>query len=117
MRFLYSRIHHLRLGPVALGALALTLSACATPNVPTSPCCYQGEVTLARADNVYLALDNGEKLTFANAFPGFEPRVGLLAPQLPFFSAEISLVNLPSLPPVLTQYDANEDGFIQEPEL
>lgn len=102
---------------LALTALAFGLSACAGSGAPRPPCCYQGDLTLARAADVYLSLKSGQKIGFSQAFPGFAPRPGLLAPQLPFFNAEISTVTFGALFPLLPQYDANQDGFIQEPEL
>ena len=106
-----------RLKPAVLAA-ALLLAGCAGTGEPATPCCYQGELTRARAVDVYLALAGGGKLSLAEALPGIGAGdVGPLGPQLPFSSAEIALVTLGSLKPVLPRYDANGDGFIQEPEL
>lgn len=112
-----SRVRRCLRFPLVLAALALGLSACAGNGSPRPPCCYQGELTLARVSEVYLSLESGQRISISEAFPGFAPRSGLLAPQLPFFNAEISIVTFGALIPLLPQYDANQDGFIQEPEL
>lgn len=100
-----------------LAALSLLLSACATMDEPRRPCCYTGEVKLAHVRDVYLSLDNGQRLPFNGAFPGFEARTGLIGESFPFIEADIARVTYQSLLPVLPQYDANGDGRIQEPEL
>ncbi len=105
-----------RLAVIAL--LPLALSACAGPAYePRPPCCYSGDYTLARASDVYLALDNGQRLSFPQAFSGYAPETGFFQSAFPFIETDIALVTYASLQPVLPQYDANGDGRIQEPEL
>lgn len=96
---------------------ALGLSACASSTEPQPPCCYKGEVTLAHVDDVYLSLENGNRLDFDQAFPGYEAQGGFVMRSFPFLEARIALITYASLLPVLAQYDANGDGRIQEPEL
>lgn len=98
--------------------LSLALSACAGASYePRPPCCYSGDYTLARSSDVYLALDNGQRLSFPQAFPGYTPETGFFQSAFPFIETDIALVTYASLQPVLPQYDANGDGRIQEPEL
>jgi hypothetical protein len=102
---------------VSCAGLFLALSACGTTTEPLAPCCYVGEVTLARASDVYLELEDGRKTSFSRAFPGFEPQSGMFTTAFPFRTVAISDVLYAALLPVLPQYDANGDGRIQSPEL
>lgn len=96
---------------------SLVLTACAGVYEPRQPCCYTGDYQLARVSDVYLALENGQRLAFHQAFPGYAPETGLFQTAFPFLELEISRVTYAALLPVLPQYDANGDGRIQEPEL
>lgn len=108
-------IHALRQGSFA-GLLCLG-GGCA-PNVePLVPCCYIGDLTLARVDQLYFATDDGDRLRFAEVFEGFEPQMSFLTRPLPFREARIGLVVYQSLSAVLPQYDANRNAVIEEPEL
>ena len=117
MHATYRRFAEYRLARVSCAALLLALSGCGTTTEPVAPCCYSGEVALARASDVYLALEDGGKVSFPQAFPGFEPQTGIFTTALPFQKAEVSDVLYASLLPVLPQYDANGDGWIESPEL
>ena len=97
--------------------LSLTLTACAGTYEPSQPCCYTGDLELARVSDVYLALENGQRLSFDQAFPGYAPETGLFQSAFPFIELDIAQVTYASLLPVLPQYDANGDGRIQAPEL
>lgn len=107
--------NHVRAALAALFSLAL--SACAATTAPQPPCCYKGEVTLGHVDDVYLSLENGQRMSARQAFPGYEPQRGFITRSFPFLEARIARVTYASLLPVLPQYDANGDGRIQEPEL
>lgn len=96
---------------------SLVLTACAGTYEPRPPCCYTGDYQLAHVSDVYLALENGQRLAFHQAFPGYAPENGLFQTAFPFLELEISRVTYAALLPVLPQYDANGDGRIQEPEL
>ncbi len=117
MHATYRRFAEYRLGRVSCAALLLALSACGTTTEPVAPCCYTGEIRLARASDVYLALDNGGKVSFSQAFPGFEPQSGVFTTAFPFRKVEVSDVLYATLLPVLPQYDANGNGWIESPEL
>lgn len=108
--------HH-RTRAILAAASFLTLGACVTGSQPQPPCCYQGDVALAHVDEVYLALENGDRMAFDQAFPGYEPQTGPFTRSLPFDEVRIARVTFEALRPVLPQYDANGDGRIQKPEL
>ena len=97
--------------------VSLVLTACASVYEPRPPCCYTGDYKLAHASDVYLALEDGQRLGFHQAFPGYAPETGLFQTAFPFLELEIARVTYAALLPVLPQYDANGDGRIQEPEL
>jgi len=101
-----------------IGALLLiTLSSCASTMEPIEPCCYKGEFQLAHVRDLSLALSNGNTVSFLQAFPGYQPQSGIFTTAFPFRKVEISRVTYGALRPVLPQYDANENGILQEPEL
>ena len=96
---------------------SLVLTACAGAYEPTPHCCYTGDYKLAHVSDIYLVLENGQRMDFAQVFPDYAPEKGLFQSAFPFIEAEISRVTYAALLPVLPQYDANGDGRIQEPEL
>lgn len=101
-----------------MGALLLiALSACASTTEPIPPCCYTGNVELAHVRDVQLALSNGERIQFSQAFPGYEPQSGMFTTAFPFNKVTIARVTYGALLPVLPQYDANGNGHLEEPEL
>ncbi len=97
--------------------LLTTLASCASTTEPIPPCCYTGEVELAYVRDVQLALSDGSKVGFLQAFPGYESQSGLFTTAFPFNEVEIAQVTYGVLRPVLPQYDANENGNLEEPEL
>lgn len=99
-----------------LGACAALLACTATTEI-RRPCCYTGDVTLARLADVHLVLDDGTRMPFETAFPGFEPEKGFFTTTFPDPRIDIARVSYASLVPVLPLYDANEDGWLQYPEL
>ncbi len=106
-----------RVRAALVALLSLTISACASTTEPQPPCCYKGELTLGHVNQVYFSLENGNRLEFNSAFPGYAPQNGFFTRAFPFIEADIALVTYQSLLPILPQYDANGDGRIQEPEL
>jgi hypothetical protein len=101
---------------VLLGACAALL-ACASSTDIRKPCCYTGDVTLAKLASVHLVLKDGTQLPFETAFVGFESQTGLFTTTFPDRKISIAQVTYASLIPVLPVYDANEDGWLQTPEL
>ena len=100
------------------GALFLILlSSCASTTEPVPPCCYTGDVALAHVRDVQLALSDGNKVGFTQAFPGYEAQSGVFTTAFPFNKVEIAQVTYGALRPVLPQYDANGNGRLEQPEL
>ncbi len=99
------------------GLLLLTLASCASTTEPISPCCYTGNLALAHVEDVKLALADGNKVGFPQAFPGYQSQSGPFTTAFPFRKVEIAQVTHGALRPVLPQYDANENGNLEEPEL
>ncbi|MDH3411781.1 MAG: hypothetical protein OEM98_04760 [Gammaproteobacteria bacterium] len=114
-----SKISRLRSGARAgIGALLLlSVSACASTSEPVPPCCYKGDFELAHVRDVQLALSDGKKIEFSQAFPGYKSQTGLFTTGFPFNKVEIAQVTYTPLQPVLPQYDANGNGRLEEPEL
>jgi hypothetical protein len=67
--------------------------------------------------DVQLALSDGNKVGFLQAFPGYESQSGLFTTAFPFPEVEIAQITYAVLSSVLPQYDANENGNMEEPEL
>lgn len=104
------------------GAAAATLTAlltigCAAPNALVRPCCYEGELTLAHLDEVRFVMNDGSRLPFDKVFPGFEPQEQEITTPFPFRKVNISGLVYDVLSVVFPEYDANKNGFIEEPEL
>ncbi len=103
--------------------LSLLLAACATLVACTSsteirtPCCYTGDVTLAKLESVYLVLKDDREIPFETVFVGFESQTGIFTTTFPDRRIDIARVVYASLAAVLPAYDANGDGWIQTPEL
>ncbi len=104
-----------RTGVCAL--LMMTLTSCASTTEPIPPCCYTGDAELAHVRDVQLALSDGENISFPEAFPGYQAQSGLFTTAFPFDKVEISQVTYGALRPVLPQYDANDNGNLEQPEL
>ncbi len=101
-----------------IGALMMvTLASCASTSEPVTPCCYTGDVALAHVEDVKLALTDGKEVAFRQAFPGYESQPGPFTTAFPFRKVEIARVTHGVLRPVLPQYDANDNGNLEEPEL
>ena len=101
----------------ALGFLPVLGTGCASPDVIRRPCCYDGELTLARLQQVRFVMQDGSELPFDQVYKGFEPQERDASTPLPFRRVNISGLVFDVLPVVFPQYDANKDGFIEEPEL
>lgn len=102
---------------VLLIGLVLASAACALPNEIREPCCYQGELTLAPLEQVRFVMDDGSEKPFDQVYEGFEAKERGMATQFPFRRVGISGLVYDVLSVVLPEYDANKNGFIEEPEL
>ena len=101
----------------ALGLLALAGTGCVSPNEIRRPCCYEGELTLAPLEQVRFVMDDGSKLPFDKVYKGFQPQARNVPTQFPFRRINISGLVYDVLSVVFPEYDANKNGFIEEPEM
>ncbi len=100
-----------------LGSLVLLAAACASPDTILRPCCYEGELTLAPLRDVRFVMDDGTELPFEKVFAGFYEQDRRITTPLPFRRVNISGLVYDVLSVVFPEYDANKNGFIEEPEL
>ena len=102
---------------IVITVLGLMLAGCRTSTDLARPGLYRGDVALTRLADTRLTLENGTTVAFGEVFPDFNAKSGRLARVFPFRSADIRLVDFASLRDVLPKYDANEDHYLQKPEL
>ncbi len=100
-----------------LGLFALVGTGCVSPNEIRRPCCYEGELTLAPLQQIRFVMDDGSKLPFDQVYKGFQPQERGIPTQFPFRRINISGLVYDVLSAVFPEYDANKNGFIEEPEL
>ena len=108
----------MRLSGVFLLAISFSLStACVSPDEVRRPCCYEGDLTLARLERVRFVLDDGSQLAFDQVFKGFQPQNRDVPTPFPFQKIGISGLVYDVLSVVFPTYDANKNGILEEPEL
>lgn len=98
-------------------ACALLLGAWATTSSAALECCYQGNVADLRLAEVKVNLEDGRTLPFGELFPDFAPSTSFFTRTFPVYRLDIARVVYPKLAVILAQYDANDNGSIEEPEL
>lgn len=103
--------------PASLLAVVIGLGAWASSSVASLRCCYSGDVVDARAAAVQVKLEDGRKVAFGELFPDFEPSGSLFTLMYPVYRLDIARVVYPHLAVKFINYDANDNGFIEEPEL
>jgi len=72
---------------------------------------------MASLQQIRFVMDDGSQLPFDQVFKGFEPQDRDFPTQFPFRKINISGLVYDQLSLVFPEYDANQDGFIEEPEL
>ena len=102
---------------MAAMVLGIALAGCGASTNLSRPCCYKGDVALTHLGDTRLVLETGDTVPFDEVFTDFGLDASGFGRVYPFREAIIRLVTFPSLRGVLPKYDANEDGYIQEPEL
>ncbi|NIM28743.1 MAG: hypothetical protein GTO67_09500 [Gammaproteobacteria bacterium] len=80
-------------------------------------CCYDGEEAVVYLDEVEFVAADGSVSKFADVYPGFAPQESFFTTLLPFRKVNNALVVYDSLVLPLSLYDANKNGFTEEPEL
>ena len=97
--------------------VVLIVAGCASPNEIRKPCCYEGDLTLAPLQQVRLVMDDGSEKEFEQVFKGFYAQDRSLPTQFPVNRIGISGLVYDVLSVVFPQYDANKNGFMEEPEM
>ena len=97
--------------------LGIALAGCAASTDLRKPSTYRGDVVLAHLADTRLTLESGETVAFGDVFPGFDATSSAIRHSYPFRDADIRLVDFASLRDVLPRYDANDNDWIEEPEL
>lgn len=102
---------------MASALLAIVVVGCASPDAIRRPCCYEGELTLAPLRDVRFVMEDGSELPFEEVYKGFYEQDRRITTPLPFRQVGISGLVYDVLSVVFPRYDANKNGFIEEPEL
>ena len=102
---------------VSLFACALLLGAWAETSSAALKCCYHGKVADLRLSEVNVNLEDGQMLPFGELFPDFASSTSFFTLTFPVYRLDIARVVYPKLAVKFAQYDANDNGFIEKPEL
>ena len=98
-------------------AFALMLGAWSPMSSASLRCCYTGDVIDLQAADVEVKLEDGRKTSFGALFPDFAPSTSLFKLFYPVYRLDIARVVYAHLAIKFIDYDANDNGFIEEPEL
>ncbi|TDJ16473.1 MAG: hypothetical protein E2O65_09915 [Gammaproteobacteria bacterium] len=98
-------------------AFALVLGAWTPMSFASLRCCYSGDSIELQAADVAVKLEDGRTVSFGELFPDFTPSTSFFTLMYPVYRLDIARVVYPHLASKFVQYDANENGFIEEPEL
>lgn len=101
----------------SLLAFALVLGAWAPMSFASLRCCYSGNFIELQAADVAVKLEDGRTVSFGELFPDFTPSTSFFTLMYPVYRLDIARVVYPHLALKFIEYDANENGFIEEPEL
>ena len=102
---------------VSLLAFALVLGTWTPMSFASLRCCYSGDSIELQAADVEVKLEDGRMVSFGELFPDFTPSTSFFTLMYPVYRLDIARVVYPHLASIFVQYDANENGFIEEPEL
>ena len=80
-------------------------------------CCYSGDVVHSPAVDVEVKLKDGKTVSFGELFPDFETSTSFFKRMYPVYRLDIARVVYPHLAVKFIEYDANNNGHIEEPEL
>ena len=102
---------------VSLLAFALVFGAWAPMSSASLRCCYSGDSIELQAADVEVKLEDGRMVSFGELFPDFTPSTSFFTLMYPVYRLDIARVVYPHLALKFIEYDANDNGFIEEPEL
>jgi hypothetical protein len=95
----------------------LLLWGCGSTTDLVRPSYYTGDLTAARLEQVYLVTADEQRLSFDEVYKGYEPQSGMMTKMLPFRRAAIATIRYAEVSRVAPDYDADENGYLEEPEL
>ena len=98
-----------------LALAGLLLGGCSSSAL-VKHCCYDGEEFVVRLNEVEFVATDGSVATFDDVYTDFEPEDRFVTTLFPFRKANIAEVTYDSLVLPLQLYDANKNGFLEEPE-
>ncbi len=102
---------------VSLLAFALVLGTWTPMSFASLRCCYSGDSIELQAADVEVKLEDGRMVSFGELFPDFTPSTSFFTLMYPVYRLDIARVVYPHLAFKFIEYDANDNGFIEEPEL
>lgn len=102
---------------VSLLTVAFLLGAWPAKSPASLQCCYSGDVIHLPAADVQVKLEDGRTVTFGELFPDFETSTSFFKLMYPVYRLDIAQVVYPHLAVKFIEYDANNNGHIEEPEL
>ena len=108
-------VSRLSLGTVL--TVALMLGAWSPGSNATLRCCYTGDVLDTQAAVIKVKLEGGRAVPFGELFPDFTSSTTFFPLFYPVYRLDIARVVYAHLAVKFIDYDANDNGFIEEPEL
>lgn len=99
-----------------LVSLSASLVACASGNEIPKHTLYQGKAAFVRLQDVVVAAADGSRMPFGEVFDGFTP-AGFFSRTFPARTIDIRLVGMKRVRDLLAEFDANGDGWSEQPEL
>jgi hypothetical protein len=101
----------------SLLAVALCLGAWSPMASASLRCCYSGDAPDMQVADVEVKLEDGRLVPFGELFPDFTPSTSFFTVMYPVYRLDIARVVYPHLAVKFLEYDANKNGFMEEPEL
>jgi hypothetical protein len=95
---------------------SLLLSACASSNSLVKNCCYEGNAALVYINRVQFVAPDGTVSAFNDIYPDYKAQNSFATKSFPFRKVQYSLITYDALAVVFPLYDANKNGYLEEPE-